>query len=207
MRIIMSLVRSAVILLVFASLGVAGEFVIDFEDLPSTYMFLGDGENIGSFYSGVTFGPNVTGLDLSGSTAFPPHSGSIAVWDPLDLTVTISFDTPQAMVGVWYTSFDLLDFAAYDSSDTLLSSVVAPANTDGTTGSSDFASLTAPDISSVTLTGSPGDYVFDDVTFSGNSATTPEPSSLVLLLSAIALLLGGSAALRKFSSRKRLLDH
>jgi hypothetical protein len=195
----MCLVRSALLLLVFVSPGVAD--IIDFEDLPSTYMFLEGGQNIGSFYAGVDFGPNVTGLDLTGSTAYPPHSGSIAVWDPVDLTVTISFDTPQTMVGFWYTSFDLLDFAAYDGSNTLLSSIVAPANTDGTTGNSDFVSLTAPNIASVTLSGSPGNYIFDDLTFSGNTANVPEPASIVLLLTLATFLLAGYMARRPFRKR------
>jgi hypothetical protein len=185
----MCLVRASFVLLLFMSAATADD--VDFENLPSTYMYLGDGQNIGSFYAGVAFGPNVTGLDLSGSTAFPPHSGSIAVWDPFDLTVTISFGTPQSVVGVWYTSFDLLTFAEYNDSNTLLSSVVAPANTDGTTGNSNFVSLTIPNISSVTLTGSPGGYVFDDVTFSGNTTSVPEPASIVLLLSMVVLLSAG----------------
>jgi hypothetical protein len=187
------------LLLTVVFTGTAG--VITFEDLPQDYMYWGGGQNIGSYYTGVTFGPNVTGLDLTGSTAYPPHSGSIAVWDPVDLTVTISFDTPQAVVGVWYTSFDLLDFAAYDSGNNLLSSVVAPANTDGTTGNSDFVSLTVPNIASVTLMGPAGGYIFDDVTFSENANATPEPASIVLLLSLATLLLAGYMALRQFRNR------
>ena len=176
----------ALVLLLFAFPAAAD--ILDFEGLPSTYMFLGGGQNVGSYYSGVTLGPNVTGLDLTGSTAYPPHSGSIVLWDPFDLTVTISFNKPQSSVGLWYTSFDLLTLAAYDSSTALLSSVVAPANTDGTTGSSDFASLTAPDIAAITLTGSPGNYVFDDLTFSPQTASpVPEPESVILLLTALTL--------------------
>jgi hypothetical protein len=160
--------------------------VIDFEDLPSTYMYLGGGQNIGSFYSGLTLGSSVTGLDLTGSTSYPPHSGSIAVWDPSDPVVTVAFDTPQASVGLWYTSFDLLTLASYDAGGDPLESLIAPANTDGTTGESDFISLTDPNISSVTLTGSPGQYVFDDLTFA--QAAAPEPASFAMALLLVAFL-------------------
>ncbi|HXS95079.1 MAG TPA: hypothetical protein VN736_10770 [Candidatus Limnocylindrales bacterium] len=156
--------------------------VIDFETLPSTYMFLGDAQNIGSYYAGVSFGPNVTGLDLTGVTAYPPHSGSIGVWDPYDNTVTISFANPQTTIGLWYTSFELLIIAGYDSNNTLLASAVGSANTDGSTGSSDFLSITALGISSVTLAGSPGNYVFDDLTASGEANPVPEASSRLLLI-------------------------
>ena len=181
----MRTLRLLLILFFLSSLAAAG--VIDFEGLPSTYMYLGGGQNIGSFYAGVTFGPNVTGLDLTGSTAYPPHSGSIAVWDPFDVAITISFNVPQTTVGVWYTSFDLLTLAAYDSSNMLLSSVLAPANTDGTTGVSDFVSLSVPSIASVTLAGPPGNYVLDDLTLSQPAISTPEPDVPVVLSLALAV--------------------
>jgi hypothetical protein len=200
----MYLVRIAMLLIMATSPTVAD--IIDFENLPSAYMYLGGGQNIGSFYAGVDFGPNVTGLDLTGSTAFPPHSGSIAVWDPTDLTVTISFENPQTAVGLWYTSFDLLTFASYDDTDTLISSVTAQANTDGTTGTSDFVSLTAPDISSVTLAGSPGDFVFDDLTFSANASTVPEPITLPPLLCFMLLLLTGRMRANVYSAQKRYVQ-
>ena len=188
MRIGISLVSAVV----FASLSSAYADVIDFESLPDVYMFTGGGQNIGSYYSGVDFEPNVTGLDLTGSTAFLPHSGSIAVWDPVDLTATIYFFDPESMVGVWYTSLDLLTLTAFDGSNNNLGSNVGAANTDGTTGSSDFLAITAPDIAYVTLVGPPGGYVFDDVTFTPQgTSSTPEPSSIVLVgICASVFLLG-----------------
>src|SRR5579864_3051481 len=91
-----ALARMFVVISLLASNAFA-DVVIDFEDLPTANMYLGGGQNIGSFYAGVTFGPSVTGLDLTGSTAFPPHSGSIVVWDPVDLAITISFSSLQSM--------------------------------------------------------------------------------------------------------------
>lgn len=162
---------------------------IDFEDLPSQYIYLGGGQNIGTYYAGVDLESNVTGLDLTGSTAFPPHSGSIVVWDPVDLSAEISFTNPQTLVGVWYTSLDPLTLEAFDNTDTSIGSVIGAANTDGTTGSSDFLSFSGANIESVTLTGIPGDYVFDDLTFSQATVTAvPEPSS-VGTIAAIAMLI------------------
>ena len=146
------------------------------------------------------FGPNVTGLDLTGSTAFPPRSGSIAVWDPVDLTVTISFSTPESMVGLWYTSLDFLTLDAYDSGSDLLQEMIGSPNTDGTTGESDFLSLTAADISSVTLTGPPGGYVFDDLTFTPEaSSSVPEPSSAFLFGSGVVI----AAGIRRLATLQR----
>jgi len=193
----MKLARLALIATIFISPVLAD--VIDFENLPNTYMFVGDGQNIGTYYSGVDFEQNVTGLDLTGDTAYPPHSGSIAVWDPYDLSLTISFTTPQSMVGIWYTSFDVLTLAAFDPTATLLGSSVGAANTDGTIGTSDFLSFTGSDIASITLTGSPGGFVLDDLTFtSGTVADTPEPSSILsyFALAGIACWLRGGRRLR-----------
>lgn len=172
--------------------------VIDFETLPNAYMYFGGSQNIGTFYSGIDLESNVTGLDLTGSTGFPPHSGSIVVWDAVDASVTISFTAPQTNVGLWYTSLDPMAFAAFDGpggAGTLIGSQLGAANTDGTTGTSDFLSISAADISSVTLTGIPGDFVFDDLTFTpAGTSAVPEPSTFVLLLS---LLLPGFALARR----------
>jgi hypothetical protein len=152
-------------------------------------MFLGGGQNIGSFYTGVTFGPSVTGLDLTGSTAFPPHSGSIVVWDPFDLDVTIMFDAPVTTVSLWYTSFDPLTLQAFDSTSSSLGSVVGAANTDGTTGVASLLTFTGSNITSITLSGSPGNFVFDDFAFS-STVTVPEPSTVLLLLVGLTATLG-----------------
>jgi hypothetical protein len=162
--------------------------IVDFEGLPATYMYLGGGQNIDTFYAGFSFGPNVTGLDLTGSTAFPPHSGSIAVWDPVDFAMTISFSSPLTMAGVWYTSLDLLTLDAFDPGNSLLGEIIGAANTDGTIGESDFLSVSAANIVSITLTGPPGGFVFDDLTFAPQtSSPVPEPSTACLVVTAIAL--------------------
>lgn len=155
--------------------------VLTFEDLPDAYLFSGGGQNIGTLYSGITFGPNVTGLSVTrfggyGSDAFPPHSGDVAIWDATDSTITISFASATPSFGVWYSSFDPITLQAFDTSNNLLGTVVGLPNTDGTIGTSSFLSFSNPSLNSVTLTSSPGLFTLDDVT-----TVVPEPSTFFLL--------------------------
>jgi hypothetical protein len=91
------------------------------------------------------------------------------------------------MVGVWYTSLDPLTLNAFSVTGALLGTQVGAANTDGTAGVSDFLSFSGTNIESVTLTGNPGNYMFDDLTFSPGAV--PEPSFFLLILAALGLTL------------------
>ena len=85
-------VRWLAVILVVCALSAKADMVsINFEDLPDAYFFSAGGQNIGTFYSGVTFGPYVTGLSVSrfggyGDAAYPPHSGDVVVWSAFDNT-------------------------------------------------------------------------------------------------------------------------
>ncbi|MEX2262540.1 MAG: PEP-CTERM sorting domain-containing protein [Bryobacteraceae bacterium] len=165
---------------------------VSFEDLPSENFFNDTGANVASFYAGLTFGPGVTGLSVTrfggySDAAFPPHSGDVVVWSAFDFDTTIAFATPQAVVGLWYTSFDFLTLTAYDIGNSPLGSVVGNPNTDGFVGVSNFLSVSFPGISSVVISGLPSAFVFDDLTFS-TTAAVPEPSSAILFGTAIAVL-------------------
>jgi hypothetical protein len=164
---------------------------ITFEGLPDTYFFNGGDQNIGTYYSGITFGPDVTALsvtDFGGydNTGFPPHSGDVVIWDASDPTITISFDSPLESFGIWYTTYDPLTLDAFDSGGNLLDTMTGAPNTDGTTGTSSFLSLSDAGIERVTLTSTPGFFVLDDLTFEAGSTAVPEPNSTTLML-AIAL--------------------
>ena len=174
-----SITRVAIPLL-FLSCASAYAGVITFEDLPDAFFFNGGGQNIGNFYPGVTFGPNVTGLGVSrfggyASDAFPPHSGDVVVWDAADPNITVAFSSPIPHVGIWYTSFDPLTLQAFDASNNVLGTVIGDPNTDGTTGTSSYLSISNPGISYVSVASSPGLFTLDDVT------TAPEPSTFGLL--------------------------
>ncbi len=177
----------------FAPLKAATVSILDFEDLPEAYFFSSGGQNIGSYYSGIDFGANVTGLSVSrfggyDSAAFPPHSGDVDVWDPVDLVMTITFESPLQSVGFWYTSYDPLTLRAYDSGDNLLGLAVGGPNTDGTTGTSSFISIQARDIRLVAISSSPGLYVLDDLTIDTGTSGVPEPSAAELMLIGIGYL-------------------
>jgi hypothetical protein len=168
-----------------------GDTVITFEDLPDAYFFGGGDQNIGNFYSGITFGPDVTGLSVSrfggyDNSGFPPHSGDVVIWDASDATINISFASPLSSFGIWYTSFDPLTLQAFGASSNLLGTVVGNPNTDGSTGTSSFLSFSGAGIQDVTLTSTPGFFVLDDLTM--GTGTVPEPGSLALFTTALALL-------------------
>jgi len=148
--------KSVLILFIF-SLASAHAALITFENLPDADFFNGGGQNIDGFYTGLTFGPNVTGLSASrfggySDAAFPAHSGDVVIWDSQDPTITIDFASPIQSYGIWYTSFDPLTLQAFDQSNNSLGTVIGEPNTDGTTGTPSFLSLSIPDIYAVTLT-------------------------------------------------------
>jgi hypothetical protein len=107
----------------FSSLpGVAG--VIDFENVPQTYWFKAGGQNLGSYYEGVTFGTTATILENQvygyNYAGFPPHSGNAVLGSVNTSSITAQFDSPQQSVSLWYTSSSNLTFSAYDSSNNLI---------------------------------------------------------------------------------------
>lgn len=160
--------------------------IITFDDLTASQIINAGGGDIGSFYSslGVVFGPNISGLDQSSSglaDAYPPHSSPIVAVG-LDDAVGISFSLPQSFVGFYYTSYDPLTATIFDGGGNTLATTIYPANTDGTTGTSDFASFSGTGIASLQLSATADTFVFDDLSFSATSATTvPEPNTLELL--------------------------
>lgn len=80
-----SLARASFFLLALASPAVAD--ILDFETLPSTYMYLGGSQNIDSYYAGVTFGPNVTGTAATAVPRFPEEPGNNHVPTVVDLCI------------------------------------------------------------------------------------------------------------------------
>ena len=173
--------------LCFLTMGSASAGMITFEDLPDTYFFSSGDQNIGNFYSGITFGPDVTALSVSrfggyANDAFPPNSGDVVVWDAADPTVTVDFGSPIASFGIWYTSFDPLTLQAFDQNGDVLGTATGGPNTDGTTGTTSFVSVSSPGITSVDLTSTPGLFTLDDLIFQTGLTNAPEPGTAILLL-------------------------
>lgn len=171
---------------------------LDFENLPDAYFFSAGGQNIGSYYSGVTFGPYVTGLSVSrfggySDTAYPPHSGDVVVWSAYDDTMTLDFSGLETEVSFWYTSQNPITLAAYDSGNNLLGSVLGTANTDGTTGFSSYLEFDGAGIESASITSAAGQYVIDDLSFGPNTPSTVPESNSTLLLAAMTFGMLGVA--------------
>lgn len=184
------------LLVLLASLVVLGSSLsINFEDLPDNHFFGLTAENIGTLYSGIGFGPGVTGLSVTrfggyANAAFPPHSGDVVVWSAFDFDTTITFAAPQSMVGIWYTSLDFLTLTAFDASNFSLGSVTGNPNTDGSTGVSDFLSISATGISSVVISGQPSLFVFDDLTYEASAPSAiPEARTWWFCLVMLVVLL------------------
>src|SRR5581483_7274793 len=108
------------------------------------------------------------------NSAFPPHSGDVAIWDAADSTITLTFTTPQSFFSVWYTTYDPLTLQAFGAGNSALGTTLANPNTDGTTGISSLLKFSAPGIQTINLTSSPGLFVLDDLTF--QTTTVPEPN-------------------------------
>jgi hypothetical protein len=148
-----------------------------FTDLPNSYFFNDSAQNIGTYYAGYTFGPNVTALSVSrfggyNSAAYPPHSGDVAIWDPYDPVITLAFATPVQSVGVWYASLGTITLRAYDQNNTVVGSSSGNPNTDGVSGSTSLLSVSASAISSVTISGVSGTFVLSSLTVNGTGAAS-----------------------------------
>ncbi len=166
---------------------------LDFEGLPDAYFFSAGGQNIGNYYSGLTFGPYVTGLSVSrfggyDDSGFPPHSGDVVVWSAFDDPMTISFDSAASDVSFWYTSLNPISLTAYDGSGDVLGSVDGDANTDGSTGTSSLLEFEGAGIASVAISSEAGQYVIDDLAVSTEVSSMPEPGTGVLLATAFTML-------------------
>jgi hypothetical protein len=175
----------------------AGTVTINFEDLPDVYFFASGGSNIGTYYPLLDFESNFTGLSISrfggyADSAYPPNSGDVAIWNPVDPIAIITFSIPVEQVKFWYTSYDPLTVGAFDGTNTLLTSIIGDPNTDGTTGTSSLLTIEASGIASISISSTPGAFVIDDLTYS-DAAAVPELGSGWLALSAVGLL----AAARK----------
>jgi hypothetical protein len=200
------LILGAAVLLCCVTASYADMVVLNFEDLPDANLFSSGGQNIGGLYSGVTFGPYVTGLSVSrfggyDNAAYPTHSGDVAVWSVFDNDTTLVFSVPQDSVSFWYTSLDPITLTAFDFGSGNLGSIVGAANTDGTTGTSSLLSITGSGIASVTISSSAGQYVFDDLEFGTDAGMPPVPEPSTLVLSITMLTVCGIFSRRRKQTR------
>jgi len=173
--------------------------VLDFEGFP-------DSTPLTTQYPGVTFSDATVisaGISLN-EFELPPHSGTNVVFDDGG-PMSISFASPVLSFGGYFTYYEPLTLQAFDASDTQVASASSaysinvgcdpgsPPTCLGDPGSSPNECLQVAfpgGVSSVTITGDPAgtSFVMDDATYTTPAATVPEPVSLILLLTATALL-------------------
>ena len=172
----------------------------NFEDLPTANISapFGGGNDIGNYYSLLTFNSGVQGN--FGSSAFPATSGSQVIWQS-DIT------NPQIQVNInssayneisfWYTTAFGFNATAYDSSLNQVGNVnVAPNSNGFDTGTPAFldiiSSSGAPiSILYITDAGGVGNYIaIDDL-------SVPDATSTLALL--------GVSALSLFAFRRKLV--
>ena len=169
----------------------AEEVVLSFENVPDAYLYRAGNQNLGTYYSGLNFGPQVTVLDQArygyNSTDFPPHTGNAVIWgDYVDQPLRVDFLGFQSTsVEAWYTSLYVVHLNAYDSADNLLASTASPINYPGQVS---LISVSAPNIAYVTFYNNGMNYLsLDDLAYT----PVPEPSTVALLaLGAGGLVIG-----------------
>jgi hypothetical protein len=167
-----------------------------------TYRFDGfsDGTRLTNQYGGLSF-INATVLKSGFSLnefAFPPHSADGAVFDdggPID----IRFSTNVQSVSGYFTYLEGLTLSAYDSNDHLLAVASAAyfanladgAGDPGSTANEQISVTSAGDlISRVVIRSSDegGSLVLDDLTITSSVTDVPEPGTLLLMLSGLAIV-------------------
>jgi len=190
--------KPAFILLLFLFSGLlpkttrADSTTINFENLS-------DSTTVGSAYasSGVIFTNAVilTAGESLNELDFPPHSGSNVVGDVFG-PITLTFLTPVSSFSGFFTYAAHLTLDGYGSSNQLLvtaSSLFSANSVSSGNQPNELIQLNFPGgIDSVTITGDPAgtSFALDDVSFTTvPTNTVPEPGSVSLLFTGIALAL------------------
>lgn len=165
--------------------------VITFEGFPDQTVFTTQ-----DFGSGVTFaGATILSLPGSLNPAFPPHSGSNVVFNPIG-AMTLNFTTAVDFFSGFFTYNQPLVIQAYDSLNNLLDTAngACTANYIGSgTGCLDNEFLQVDAIGAiakVVIAGGGGNnFTLDDAEFTGSrDPGVPEPATMAMLLGGLGAL-------------------
>ncbi|MBD3233852.1 MAG: T9SS type A sorting domain-containing protein, partial [candidate division Zixibacteria bacterium] len=140
-----------------------GSCSVNFDGVPQTYWHHDGNQNLGSYYTGVTFGPHVTILETTvygyNDTGYPPHSGDAVAWATDSFHIRADFTNTTDHVGVWYTCGQgTFYLEAYDNGGNLLTSVTGPYNY----GANDYLQVNSPGIAYVLMHNSQHFFTIDD---------------------------------------------
>lgn len=108
------------------------EATIDFEGVPDQFLYEIGNQNLGDYYPGLFFSPDVTLLDIVrdgyNNSGYPPHSGTAVAFSYTNPYGDITFANPVRVVGAWFSAATTLYLEAYDASDNLIASSSMPSN-------------------------------------------------------------------------------
>lgn len=183
-------IRLALLLGGSLSAGVAqAQTTLTFENVPITYVHNGGGkQNLGSYYSGVTFS-NMQVLDSArgpfNSAGFPPHSGTAVAGYFSGKTSTVTFAAPVSGVSFYYTVADGVTNVTATAVDQGGTQSVFSLPSDY--GSSDLFSFADSNITQLIFQNGAAVLTLDDLTFTP-SAPVPEVSPLASLALGLIVL-------------------
>lgn len=172
-------------LLLIAFAANAHAFVyIDFEGVPLDYYYKFGNQNLGSYYPGLYFSPDVTILDADPAKGgynwqVHPYKSPTAVYFAYGGPAYITFDNPVTYFEGWFTHMNGYGLTIYalDSLD----NVVDSDHVGWDPSSTNLLSLSAPSIKKVFIDGYPNCWTGDDIMFDGNGGVVPEPATMVLV--------------------------
>ncbi len=173
---------AATVALVSASRVFAG--TITFEGAPQ-------GQDLGSYYQGVTFGADAqaTGQTIiAGDPAhsFPAHSGTMLLTDNnlFNPVLSFTFDTPQSSLSFWFNSLDALTLNVTDTGGGTLAT--SPLSATAGVNHQVVISSGIANIKTITITDNTGlgtFFTIDDLTSPGVSGLpAPDATSTLALL-------------------------
>jgi len=169
----------------FASAAFAG--TIDFENMPQAYWYEAGQQNFGTYWAGVTIGPNSTILEDQvygyNSSGYPPHSGHAVLFSISNPTIEFTFNSPIDTFSFWYTTYYDFTISAYDSSNNLLNSDVLT-NNYGTNSLYSWSTGSST-IKAITMAGTGNYFTIDDfsapIVTGQPTGATPEPGTILLM--------------------------
>ncbi|MHC4442609.1 MAG: HYR domain-containing protein [Planctomycetota bacterium] len=167
--------NSLIVFLLLPGIVYASPVLIDFEGIPTDYLYRYGNQNLGSYYPGLIFSPHATILDkVRGGynhIGYPPHSGDAVLYSKPYSQIRVDFTNPPCdYVELWYT-LDGGNFymEAYNASDIMVDNATGPSNY----GTNSPISVSGNNIAYIILHNTNDWFVIDDLVYA--SDFNPDP--------------------------------